>query len=49
MLAGSYRDLEGQKLRELMMKYNGNKTKVANELSISRGTLYKRLEEYGLI
>lgn len=49
LLAGSYRDLEGQKLRELMMKYNGNKTKVANELSISRGTLYKRLEEYGLI
>lgn len=49
VLSGSYRELEGQKLRELMIKYNGNKTKVANELSISRGTLYKRLEEYGLI
>lgn len=36
---------EENALRSLMIEFKGNKSKVAQALGISRGTLYKRLEE----
>ena len=43
----SIKEHETRVIVELMKKYNGNKSKVAKELGISRSTLYKRLEEMG--
>lgn len=36
-----------QKIAALMEMYNGNKSKIAKEMGISRGTLYKKLREFG--
>ena len=48
-LAGeSYSAAEEERLRELMLRCNGNKSAVAKLLHISRGTLYKKLRRYGL-
>lgn len=41
----NYEEYTEQMLRRLMIEYNGNKSKVAQALGISRGTLYKRLDE----
>lgn len=41
----NYRNFEREQIRALMIKYAGNKSLVAKALSISRGTLYKRLRE----
>ena len=41
----NYKDFERDQIRALMIKYAGNKSLVAKALSISRGTLYKRLSE----
>ena len=41
----NYKDFERDQIRSLMIKYAGNKSLVAKALSISRGTLYKRLSE----
>ena len=38
-----FETLENQKIIELMGQHNGNKTKVAQALNITRATLYKRL------
>lgn len=43
----SIKEHETRVIVELMKKYNGNKSKVAKELGISRSTLYKRLDEMG--
>lgn len=40
-----WQQIEMQRIKSLMIKYNGNKSKVAQELGCSRGTLYKRLKE----
>lgn len=39
---------EKQLIESLLEKYDSNKSKTAKALGISRKTLYKRLEEYGL-
>ncbi len=44
----SWQQIELQRISQLMIKYNGNKSKVAEELGCSRGTLYKRLKEMGM-
>ena len=44
----NWRGYDRMKIIELMKKHNGNKTKVAGELGISRATFYKRLNEYGI-
>ncbi|MEG1758400.1 MAG: sigma 54-interacting transcriptional regulator, partial [Oscillospiraceae bacterium] len=44
----SWRRSDKDRIAALMGKYNGNKSKVASELGVSRGTLYKRLREFGL-
>lgn len=41
----SIKEHETRLIIELMKKYNGNKSKVAKEMGISRSTLYKRLDE----
>lgn len=37
---------ERRKTWELMQKYRGNKSRIAEELGISRCTLYKKLRRY---
>jgi DNA-binding NtrC family response regulator len=37
--------VEGDLIREAMVKFGGNKQRVAAELGISRSYLYKRLAE----
>ena len=44
----SYASLERDRILSLMNKYNGNKSKVAKELGITRQTLYARLTKYGI-
>lgn len=39
---------ERKRLIDLYLKTNGNKSKMAKELGISRTTLYRKLERYGL-
>jgi DNA-binding NtrC family response regulator len=35
-------------IRKVLQKYNGNITQAANELGLTRSSLYRRLEKYGL-
>jgi len=35
-------------IRKVLKKYNGNITQAANELGLTRSSLYRRLEKYGL-
>jgi transcriptional regulator with PAS, ATPase and Fis domain len=35
-------------IRKVLKKYDGNITKAANELGLTRSSLYRRLEKYGL-
>ncbi len=37
-----------EQILQLLLQYNGNKSKVARQLGISRATLYKRLKEMGI-
>ncbi len=43
----NWKKYDKQRIAALMEKYNGNKSKIAKELGISRGTLYKKLREFG--
>lgn len=43
----NWKKYDGKRIAALMEKHNGNKSKVAKELGISRGTLYKKLKEFG--
>ncbi len=44
----SYSEWERKKIWELMQKHRANKSKIAAELGIARGTLYKKIRIYGL-
>jgi len=35
-------------IRKVLKKYNGNITQAANELGLTRSSLYRRLEKYGI-
>ena len=45
---GSIEDTERQLIINAIEKYQGNMSKVASALGISRGALYRRLEKYGI-
>jgi len=46
--SNNYASMERDRILSLMNKYNGNKSKVAKELGITRQTLYARLSKYGI-
>ena len=48
-LKGSVDSFEMELIRKVLIEEDGNKTKAAARLKISRRTLYNRLAEYGLI
>lgn len=41
-------EMEENLIREVMRKHNGNISKAANELGLTRTSLYRRLEKYGI-
>jgi transcriptional regulator of acetoin/glycerol metabolism len=41
-------EMEKETVRRAMQKFNGNISKVAKELGLSRASLYRRLEKYEL-
>lgn len=41
-------EMEENLIREVMRKHNGNITKAADELGLTRTSLYRRLEKYGI-
>ncbi|MEM7107380.1 MAG: helix-turn-helix domain-containing protein, partial [Bacteroidota bacterium] len=41
-------DVEKILIRKVLKKYNGNITQAASELGLTRSSLYRRLEKYGL-
>lgn len=45
---GTLDDIERQTIIEAMSTYNGNMSKVAQTLGVSRGALYRRLDKYGI-
>lgn len=44
----NYSEWERERIWDLMQKYRANKSRIAAELGISRGTLYKKIREYKL-
>ncbi len=43
-----YKEHEARRIEELMIKYNGNRKKIAEELEISTTTLWRKLKKYGI-
>lgn len=43
-----YRDEKAVEIAELLKKYNGNRQKVADELGISKTTLWRYMKKYGI-
>ena len=41
-------EMEKLLIRKVLKKYNGNSTQAANELGLTRSSLYRRLEKHGL-
>ena len=41
-------ELEKEMLTNYMEKFDGNITRVANELHMARSTIYRKLKKYGL-
>ena len=41
-------ELEGQMIRQSLVHYDGNISRVAKALGLSRGALYRRLEKHGI-
>ena len=41
-------EMEKNLIRKIMLKYDGNVTKAAKELGITRTSLYRRIDKYGL-
>ena len=50
IVVDKYNLIEAEKtiIRKVLAKHNGNITKAANELGITRTSLYRRLEKYGI-
>lgn len=44
----NYANWERSQIWELMQKYRANKSRIAEEMGMSRGTLYKKIRLYGL-
>ena len=47
-VSSAVEQVEGQLIRQAMLRFNGNKKRVAAELGISRSYLYKRLAQMGM-
>jgi DNA-binding NtrC family response regulator len=47
-VSSAVEQVEGQLIKQAMVRFNGNKKRVAAELGISRSYLYKRLAQIGL-
>lgn len=45
----SLKELERQNIMTAYKKYNGDRTKICAELSVSKTTLWRRLKEYGIM
>ncbi|MDR1184401.1 MAG: helix-turn-helix domain-containing protein [Coriobacteriales bacterium] len=45
MQFSNFEEAEKDLIKRLMLKHGGNKSKVARDLGVSRGTLYKKLEQ----
>jgi len=45
---GSLRELEKRAITECLLKWEGNQTKAAEELGITRRTMFNKIKEYGL-
>jgi len=45
---GTLRELELEAVREALLRWQGNQTKAAEELGITRRTLFNKIKEYGL-
>lgn len=43
-----YKDVKAVQLSELLRKYNGNRKKVAEELGVSKTTLWRYMKKYGI-
>jgi transcriptional regulator of acetoin/glycerol metabolism len=46
--AGTLEETEKEKILAVLEEVGGNRTKAAERLGISRRTIYRKLEEYGL-
>ena len=46
--SGTLEETEKAKILAVLQEVNGNRTKAAERLGISRRTIYRKLEEYGL-
>lgn len=46
--SSSYSLMERNKILELLMEHNGNKSAVASEMNISRGTLYRKMKTHNI-
>ena len=45
---GTLDKMEEEAIRSCLKRHNGNLTRVAEELGISRAALYRRMEKYGI-
>jgi two-component system response regulator AtoC len=46
--AGTLQELELQAIRESLLRWEGNQTRAAEELGITRRTLFTKIKEHGL-
>ena len=46
---GRQLDREERMIRELLLKNRGSKTRTAEDLGISRSTLWRRMQRYGIV
>ena len=48
LASGTLEEMEKAKILAVLEEVGGNRTKAAERLGISRRTIYRKLEEYGL-
>jgi len=46
--AGTLQELELQAIRDSLLRWQGNQTRAAEELGITRRTLFTKIKEFGL-